>query len=124
MTPELIFTYSAIITSLGVIVGLIYSLFKFAKRIDSALGVDKDGRTLSERLDKVEHQLWENGGGSLADRVNNIELHVIKVSTEISFIKDITLGLRNSQASSIATGLVPKIEKPIAKTKAVKKKPI
>jgi hypothetical protein len=96
MTLDLIITFASILTALSIIFGGVYALYKLAKRIDAAIGVDGEGRTIADRLDKVEHQLWENGGSSLADRVNNIEHHVIKVSAEIDFIKDLTLGLHNS----------------------------
>lgn len=92
MTTELIFTIAAVITALGVIFGGVYSIYKIVKRIGEVLGVDSRGRTLSERLDRVEHQLWENGGSSLADRVNNIERHILKATTEIEIIKTFVLG--------------------------------
>jgi hypothetical protein len=92
MTTELIFTVAAVITALGVIFGGVYSVYRIVNRIGAALGVDAKGRTLSDRLERVEHQLWENGGTSLADRVNNIETHVIKVSAEMELVKDIVVG--------------------------------
>lgn len=95
MTAEVILTVAAVITALGVIIGSFMAIYRLARRIDDALGVDHEGRSLSERLGRVEHQLWENGGSSLADRVNNIEQHVIKTSTEIDLIKDLALGLHN-----------------------------
>lgn len=91
MTTELIFTVAAVITALGVIFGGVYSVYRIVNRIGQALGVDSKGRTLSERLERVEHQLWENGGSSLADRVNNIETHIIKVSAEMELVKDIVV---------------------------------
>lgn len=99
MQQDLIIYASALVGALGVLFGAIYSIYRIAKRIGDALGVDKKGRTISERLDRVEHQLWENGGSSLADRVNNIEMHVLKVSTEIEIIKDITLGMQTTKAA-------------------------
>lgn len=91
MTTELIFTVAAVITALGVIFGGVYSIYRIVNRIGQALGVDSKGRTLSERLERVEHQLWENGGSSLADRVNNIEVHVLKSTAQIEIIKEIVL---------------------------------
>lgn len=93
MTTELIFTVSAVVSAFGILIAAIYSIYKIARRIGETLGLDRDGRTIADRLDRVEHQLWENGGSSLADRVNNIEMHVIKLSTEVELIKDITLGI-------------------------------
>lgn len=112
MSTELIFTVSAVVSAFGILIASIYSIYKVARRIGDTLGVDRDGRTIADRLDRVEHQLWENGGSSLADRVNNIEMHVIKLSTEVELIKDITLGIS-------ATGSTPQIiERPKTRRKA------
>lgn len=97
MTVEMFLGVTALVSGLGVLIGGVVALYKVARRIGDALGVDSEGRTVSDRLERVEHQLWENGGSSLADRVNNIEKHVIKVSTEIEFIKDLTIGLHKTQ---------------------------
>ena len=119
MAMDLILTLGSVFAALGVIFGALYASYKLAKKIDAAIGTDDRGRTLSDRLDKVEHQLWENGGSSLADRVNNIEGHVIKVSTEISLIKELTLGIHNS--SSVNTGsqeaLPPVLKKRVSRSK-------
>jgi hypothetical protein len=118
MTTELVMAITASITAFGVIVGAIVAIYRIAKRIGDAVGVDSQGRTLSDRLERVEHQLWENGGSSLADRVNNIEKHVVKVSTEIEFIKDLTMGLHVAQGTSeIAT--VEPLKKPLRKRKTI-----
>lgn len=119
MAMDLVLTLSSVFASLGVIFGALYASYKLAKKIDAAIGVDKQGRTLSDRLDKVEHQLWENGGSSLADRVNNIEHHVIKVSTEIGLIKDLTLGIHNSNTANTASQdvLPPVLKKRVSKSK-------
>jgi hypothetical protein len=112
MTTELIMAITASVTAFGVVAGIVTAIYRVAKKIGDAVGVDSQGRTLSDRLERVEHQLWENGGSSLADRVNNIEVHVVKVSTEIEFIKDLTMGLHSAQAGSVAPVIDP-IEKPI-----------
>lgn len=88
MPQELILTSAAVITAIGVIIGALVAIYRVARRIGDAIGVDKSGRTISERLDRVEHQLWENGGSSLADRVNTIEQHSLKTTTEIAIIKE------------------------------------
>ena len=87
MAQEIVLSTAAIITAAGIIIGALVAIYRLARRIGDAIGVDKNGRTLAERLDRVEHQLWENGGSSLADRVNSIETHAIKVSAEIDLIK-------------------------------------
>lgn len=92
MSAELLMTIAAGITATGVIIGALFAIYKIAKRIDQAIGVDSQGRTLSDRMERVEHQLWENGGSSLADRVNDIQKHTIKLATEVDFLKDLTIG--------------------------------
>lgn len=125
MTAELIMAISAGITAFAVLVAAIVKIYKIAKNIGEVLGLDDKGRTISDRLDRVEHQLWENGGSSLADRVNNIEKHVVKVSTEIEFIKDLTMGLHTAQTSSTPFPVegpqnlvVQPLKKPIRKKRA------
>lgn len=73
------------------ITGALYAIYRIAKRVEDAIGTDSKGRTISERLERVEHQLWENGGTSLADRVNKIEAHSIETSTEVKFIKELII---------------------------------
>jgi hypothetical protein len=108
MTEELILTVAAIITAIGVIIGSLVAIYKLARRIGDAIGVDRNGRTLAERLDRVEHQLWENGGSSLADRVNTIEEHVIKTTAKLELIE-----------SLLVSGQKAPVE-PIKKTRAKK----
>lgn len=60
----------AAVTAVGIFA---MRVWKVLKRIDGVLGVDKAGRTISERLDRVEHQLFPNGGSSLTDKINRIE---------------------------------------------------
>jgi hypothetical protein len=111
MTNEIIFTIAAVITAVGVIIGGLIAIYRFVKKISDSIGVDKNGRTLAERLDRVEHQLWENGGSSLADRVNIIEAHSIKTAAEVGVIRDfITSGNRFGDATLT----------PIRKTRAKK----
>jgi hypothetical protein len=75
--------------SSATIIGTLIAVYKISKRLEGAIGTDAKGRTISERLDRVEHQLWENGGTSLADRVNRIGACSIETSTEVKFIKDL-----------------------------------
>jgi hypothetical protein len=89
MTQELIMTSAAIVTAIGIIIGALVAIYRISRRIGDAIGVDKNGRTLSERLDRVEHQLWENGGSSLADRVNTIEMHTTSTAAKIDVIEKI-----------------------------------
>jgi hypothetical protein len=99
MPQEVIFTIAAVITALGVIIGSLVAIYRVANRIGSAIGVDRNGRTLADRLDRVEHQLWENGGSSLADRVNTIESHALKTTTELALIKEFLIPTQPVEAT-------------------------
>jgi hypothetical protein len=84
--------FSTLVLVLGgtaTIVASVVAVYRIARRVEQAIGTDSKGRTISERLDRVEHQLWENGGSSLADRVNKIQAHSIETATEVKFIKDL-----------------------------------
>ena len=88
MTPEQTFlSIAALAGGAAAIAASLYAVYRIARRIDDTLGL-KDGKTLSDRLERVEHQLWENGGTSLADRVNRIEKASTETSTEIKLIKE------------------------------------
>jgi hypothetical protein len=65
---------AAIVTALTIIGGLIRKIYCIARRIEDSLGVDKQGRTLNDRLARIEHQLFPNGGSSLVDKMNRIEV--------------------------------------------------
>jgi hypothetical protein len=103
MSQELILTVGAVLSSLGVIFATVYAVYKVARKIESSIGVDSQGRTVSDRLDRVEHQLWENGGSSLADRVNIIETHVVKATTKMDVIERLILGSSHSSCPTCTT---------------------
>lgn len=86
--------FSTLVLVLGgtaTIIAAVVAVYRIARRVEQAIGTDSKGRTISDRLDRVEHQLWENGGSSLADRVNRIQAHSIETSTEVKFIKDLII---------------------------------
>jgi hypothetical protein len=101
MPQETLMTIAAVITAVGVIIGALIAIYRVARRIGDAIGVDSKGRTLAERLDRVEHQLWENGGSSLADRVNNIDKSVTSLSAELKLITTLV---------TASAGLTPEVE--------------
>lgn len=84
---------AAVIASITAICGFAYAMYKIAKRIEAAIGVDDEGRTISERMSKVEYQLWENGGGSMKDQMNETAELAKKTATEVGFIKQVMLHL-------------------------------
>lgn len=83
----------AIIGSLIVILGGIVSIYRITKRIDGAIGLDSEGRTITERMSRVEHQLWPNGGSSLMDKVNNVSADTQKMSGELIIIRELMQGI-------------------------------
>ena len=74
MNPqETVLAIAAFVAAITVSGHFTRKIYLVAKRIEGAIGVDKDGRTISERLDRVEHQLFPNGGSSLTDKINRME---------------------------------------------------
>ena len=90
---DVIFTVAAIITGITTITAALVAVYRIARRLDDAVGKDVHGRTLSDRLERVEHQLWENGGSSLADRVNRIEVMAAQTHTETVMVKEILVAM-------------------------------
>lgn len=82
---------AAFIGGVIAIASFVYSMYKVAKRVEDAIGTDEKGRTISDRMDRVEYQLWENGGESLADRVNEIDKNSRETAVEVRFIKEILI---------------------------------
>lgn len=64
---------AALLLAITTISVFTFRVYKIARRIDDALGIDSEGRTISDRLSRVEHQLFPNGGTSLTDKINRIE---------------------------------------------------
>jgi len=64
---------AALVAAVTAIAIFTYRVYKIARRIDDTLGVDKEGRTISDRLQRVEHQLFPNGGASLSDKITRVE---------------------------------------------------
>lgn len=66
------------------------------RKFEKILGKDAKGRTIADRLDRVEHQLFPNGGSSLADKVNcladghnEIKADIKAVDSELKLVHDI-----------------------------------
>lgn len=71
------------------IFGGVVAVYRIAKRIDSSIGLDREGRTVSERIAKVEHQIFPNGGSSLADKVNDLDLQIKEISGEVKILSNL-----------------------------------
>lgn len=95
---DLVIMIASIVGGLTVISGFLYAIYKIARRLDDAVGVDSQGRTIADRLSRVEHQLWRNGGDSLADHVEELRTASTETTTELRLLKDMMLRmLSNSQ---------------------------
>jgi hypothetical protein len=86
---EPVVAIAALIVALGVIIGAVIKVYKIAHRIDAALGVDAKGRTVADRLSRVEHQLWPNGGSSLPDKIARLEVGQTAQTSELRVVRDL-----------------------------------
>jgi hypothetical protein len=103
MSPtNTILSIAAIIGAFTVVFGAVVAVYRVARRMDDNLGVDQQGRTVSERLDRVEHQLWENGGDSLADKVNDLTMCAKETSAEVKIIKEVLLTMLGQPAVKVS----------------------
>lgn len=90
MAPwEIAITVGAVTGAFLIVVGALYKLYRVAKRIDDALGLDSEGRTINERLGRIEHQLFPNGGSSLTDKINQIAFEQRAMKGELDAVKGI-----------------------------------
>ena len=89
MVVEWLIGTAAVVVALLVVIKFGYTTYKAIHRIDQMLGVDRQGRTISDRLERVEYQLFPNGGSSLADRVNQIAFDQRAIEGEMKAVKDI-----------------------------------
>ena len=96
----------AVVAALTAIAIFSMKVYRILKRIDGVLGVDRQGRTISERLDRVEHQLFPNGGSSLTDKINRIEQEQREMKGQLAAFERIlnTILRRESERSGRTSG--------------------
>lgn len=97
-------TVAALVTALTAIGYFLRKVYKIAHRIDQALGVDKQGRTISDRLDRVEHQLFPNGGSSLTDKINRIEKEQTVLFAQMETLRTMLLNMIGGNKNDGAPG--------------------
>ena len=88
MVVEWILGTAALIVGLLVIFKFGYATYKAINRMDVMLGVDRKGRTLSDRIERLEYQLFPNAGRSLDDRVNQIAFDQKTMEGEVRAIRE------------------------------------
>jgi uncharacterized protein YoxC len=87
MLDEWILALAAFIIAVGIIWRGMSSIYTIVKRMENTLGVDEQGRTISERINRVEHQLFPNGGSSLTDKINRIAFEQQDMKRELDLVK-------------------------------------
>lgn len=88
MVVEWIIGTAGLILALLVIFRFGYSAYKAINRIDVIVGVDRKGRTLSDRIERLEYQLFPNAGRSLDDRVSQIAFDQKTMEGELRAIRE------------------------------------
>ena len=94
---EIVLACGAAAGALTAVTTLLVRFYRAVKRIDSAIGTDDKGRTAATRLEetvseigvrlqRVEHQLYPNGGGSLADQVTGVDRQVVELRAQTSIV--------------------------------------
>lgn len=107
MSPvESVIMVGAVVAALTAIGIFTMKVYRILKRIDGVLGVDRQGRTISERLDRVENQLFPNGGSSLTDKINRIEQEQREMKGQLAAFERIlnTILRRESERSGRTSG--------------------
>jgi hypothetical protein len=85
---EITVTTAAVIGALLVIIGALVKVYKLAHRIDAAIGVDQNGRTIAERIGRIEYQVYANSGTSLFDRVTQTEKAVGELTGQVEVVRE------------------------------------
>lgn len=125
---DTIIAIAAVITALTIIVTAVFKIYKIAKRLDGAIGVDSKGETavqrmeskldthasdVTHRLGKVEYQLFPNGGGSLVDKVNRNNDALIEMKAELGVVKSLLHTLVENNERTVAhTHVVDQVPAP------------
>ena len=89
MVVEWILGTAAVIVALLVIIKFGYATYKAIHRIDEMLGVDRQGRTLSDRIERMEYQLFPNAGHSLDDRITQVAFDQKAIEGEVRLIRQL-----------------------------------
>jgi hypothetical protein len=89
---QVIGSFAALITAVGIIMLAVKRLYVFARRIENAIGANEHGLTISKRIEKVEHQVFPNGGGSLSDQITDLNNTVNKLIGNIETVETLVIG--------------------------------
>jgi hypothetical protein len=111
---------AALITATGVILLAVKRVYVFARRIENALGSDKNGKTISDRLGRVEHQVFPNGGGSLSDQITEVNKTINTLLGKVDTIETLVL-TQNSNGVTNNNKRTSRSPSEVVKSSTVKK---
>ena len=94
---QITLTVGAVAAAITGVTTLLVRAYKAVKRLDAAIGVDDKGNTAVDRLEttvaeigrrveRVEYQLHPNGGGSLADKVTQVDRQVVELRAQTDIV--------------------------------------
>lgn len=105
MNPaETVIMAGAVVVAISAIALFVLKTYRILKRIDAVLGVDRQGRTISDRLERVEYQLFPNGGTSLTDKINRIEKEQGVLHAQIEALRAMFLSMIGGTPSERSDG--------------------
>ena len=87
MPWEVVITIGAVFGALGIIGTVTTKGYKIIKRIDDAVAVDEQGRTIGQRLASVERQLTMPDGRSITEKINAIEREQVSLQAQFGTLQ-------------------------------------
>jgi hypothetical protein len=73
--------------ALAIISTVLTKVYRIIKRIDDAVAVDDQGRTIGQRLASVERQLTMPDGRSITEKINAIEREQVSLQAQFGTLQ-------------------------------------
>jgi hypothetical protein len=87
MPWEAVITVGAVFGALAIIGTVLTKVYRIIKRIDDAVAVDDQGRTIGQRLASVERQLTMPDGRSITEKINAIEREQVSLQAQFGTLQ-------------------------------------
>jgi hypothetical protein len=87
MPWEAVITVGAVFGALAIISTVLTKVYRIIKRIDDAVAVDDQGRTIGQRLASVERQLTMPDGRSITEKINAIEREQVSLQAQFGTLQ-------------------------------------
>ena len=87
MPWEAVITIGAVFGALAIISTVLTKVYRIIKRIDDAVAVDDQGRTIGQRLASVERQLTMPDGRSITEKINAIEREQVSLQAQFGTLQ-------------------------------------